>query len=106
MPSSSVADVPDLDKLLSSLGESPYADRDFPAKRFSSLRLCLPFCDPVGTSAQLSLARTSAVVQGVLQEPSETMNVRLRGDSSDISADFELVLGRRSLYRLQTNANR
>ena len=79
---------------------SLYADCDFCAKKFSSLRPYLPFCNPVATSAQLTLAHTSAVVQGVLQEPSETMNVRLRSNSSDISTIFELVLGRRSLHRL------
>ena len=31
-----------------------------------------------------------AVVQEVLQEPSKTMNVKLCGDSSDMSAVFKL----------------
>jgi len=54
VPSSSVADVPEHDKLLPSSGESLYTDCDFQKKKFSSLRPCLPFCDPVATSAQLS----------------------------------------------------
>ena len=106
MSSSSVSDVPGLDKLLSSSGKSPYAERDFPAKKFSSRQPCLPFCDLVAMSAHLSAVLSSAVVQRVLQEPSETVNVRSRGDSCDMSAGFKLVLDVGSLHRLRTNTNR
>ena len=49
---------------------------------------------------RLSVVRSSVVVQGVLQEPSETMNMRLSGDSFDMSAVFELVLGGAGFYGL------
>ena len=107
VPSSLVAELTELDIRLSSVWDRPYADLDFPAKKFSSWLHFLPCGDLDTKSVRFCVVlMTTSVAQGVLQTVSEAMNLLICGNSTDMTANSKLLLCGASLYSFQRKDNR
>ena len=107
VPSSFVAELTELHILLSSVCDRPYADPDFPAKKFSSRGRYLP-CGDLGTKSVrfCVVLMTTSVAQGVLQMVFEAINSLICRDSTDVTANSKLVLCGASSYGFQIYTDR